>query len=33
MSSTLVGTSGRVYVRDKVLKAHPRPELNIYLAQ
>lgn len=34
MSSTLVGSSGRVYVRDRVLKAHPRrPELNIYLAQ
>jgi serine/threonine protein kinase len=33
MSSTLVGSSGRVYVRDRVLKAHPRrPELNIYLA-
>jgi hypothetical protein len=34
MSSTLVGTSGRVYVRDRLLKAHPsKPELNIYVAQ
>ncbi|KAL9131777.1 MAG: hypothetical protein Q9217_000382 [Psora testacea] len=34
MSSTLVGRSGRVYVRDKVLQAHPKnPELDVYLAQ
>ena len=34
MSSTLVGRSGRVYVRDKVLQAHPKKsELNVYLAQ
>jgi len=34
MSSTLVGRSGRVYVRDKMLQAHPKKsELNIYLAQ
>ncbi|KAG2019054.1 hypothetical protein GB937_005345 [Aspergillus fischeri] len=33
MRSTLAGISGRVYVRDRVLKTHPRkPELNIYLA-
>ncbi|PTU21863.1 hypothetical protein P175DRAFT_0203302 [Aspergillus ochraceoroseus IBT 24754] len=33
MSSILAGASGRVYVRDKVLRAHPkRPELNIYRA-
>ncbi|GFG14569.1 hypothetical protein IFM61392_08523 [Aspergillus lentulus] len=33
MSSTLVSTSGHVYVRDRILKAHPRqPELNIHLA-
>ncbi len=33
-SSTLVGRSGRVYARDKVLQAHPKKsELNVYLAQ
>ena len=34
MSSTLVGRSGRVYVRDRVLQIHPKKsELNVYLAQ
>ena len=34
MSSTLVGRSGRVYVRDRVLQSHPRKsELDVYLAQ
>ena len=34
MSSKLVGRSGRVYVRNKVLQAHPlKSELNVYLAQ
>merc|ERR1712130_493866 len=33
MSSTLVGRSGHVYVRDSILQTHPnKPELNIYLA-
>ncbi|KAF3406306.1 hypothetical protein DPV78_000149 [Talaromyces pinophilus] len=33
MTSTLVGASGRVYVRDKLLRSHPRnSQLNIYLA-
>ncbi|KAL9023222.1 MAG: hypothetical protein Q9196_007330 [Gyalolechia fulgens] len=33
MASTLVGRTGRVYMRDRVLQFHPRkPELNIYLA-
>ncbi|KAK5093758.1 hypothetical protein LTS08_008822 [Lithohypha guttulata] len=33
MSSTLVGRSGRVYVRDKVLQVHPKKsELDVYLA-
>ncbi|KAM5442569.1 hypothetical protein MferCBS31731_002448 [Microsporum ferrugineum] len=34
MSSTLVGRSGREYVRDKILKQNPkRPDLNVYLAR
>ena len=34
MASKLIGRTGRVYVRDRVLQIHPRkPELNIYLAQ
>ncbi|EEQ35180.1 conserved hypothetical protein [Microsporum canis CBS 113480] len=34
MSSTLVGRSGREYVRDKILKHNPkRPDLNVYLAR
>ncbi|KAL6240886.1 hypothetical protein RBB50_012145 [Rhinocladiella similis] len=34
MSSTLVGHSGRVYIRDKILQAHPKnPGLNVYLAR
>lgn len=34
MNSTLVGASGREYVRDKLLRSHPRnAERNIYLAQ
>ena len=34
MFSTVTGRSGRVYVRDKVLQAHPRKlELDVYLAQ
>lgn len=34
MTSTLVGASGRVYVRDKLLRSHPRnSQLDIYLAK
>ena len=34
MSSTLVGRSGRLYVRDKALRAHPKEsQLNVYVAQ
>ncbi|PGH28896.1 serine/threonine protein kinase [[Emmonsia] crescens] len=34
MASTLVGRSGREYVRDKILKHNPkRPDLNVYLAR
>jgi hypothetical protein len=34
MISTLVGRSGRVYVRDEILQTHPKKsELNVYLAQ
>ncbi|EGE05765.1 serine/threonine protein kinase [Trichophyton equinum CBS 127.97] len=34
MASTLVGSSGREYVRDKLLKHNPlRPDLSVYLAK
>ncbi|EZF28441.1 hypothetical protein TMEN_9321 [Trichophyton mentagrophytes] len=34
LASTLVGRSGREYVRGKILKRHPkRPDYNVYLAQ
>jgi hypothetical protein len=33
MSSTLTGQSGRLYIRDKLLQAHPtRRELDLYHA-